>query len=50
MVQHNEGGALGIVINRPVAQRPLADLFKIIGEQGTGVPGEVHFCRRSGAA
>ena len=41
MVQHNKHGALGIVINRPIAERPLTDLFKILGEQGADVPGEV---------
>jgi putative transcriptional regulator len=41
MVQHGREGALGIVINRPVGERLLADLMKIIGEKDTGVPGTV---------
>jgi putative transcriptional regulator len=41
MVQHNRQGALGIVINRPVGERPLSDLMKMIGEKETGAPGQV---------
>ena len=41
MVQHNKGGALGIVINRPVGERSLDELMKMIGEKHTGAPGTV---------
>ena len=41
MVQHNRQGALGIVINRPVGERPLSDLMKMIGEKEAGAPGQV---------
>src|SRR5262245_43137006 len=39
--EHNKGGALGIVINRPVGERPLSDLMEIIGEKGAAAPGHV---------
>ena len=32
MVRHDKDGALGLVINRPVGERPLADLLKAFGE------------------
>jgi putative transcriptional regulator len=31
MIGHGEDGALGLVINRPIAQGPLADLLKAVG-------------------
>jgi putative transcriptional regulator len=41
MVQHNKEGALGIIINRPVSQMPLAELLQAIGQDATGVAGSV---------
>ena len=41
MVQHSRQGALGIVINRPVGERPLSDLMKMIGEKETEALGQV---------
>jgi putative transcriptional regulator len=42
LVRHTNEGALGIVINRPVGERPLASFMEAIGEPGTGVEGSVH--------
>jgi putative transcriptional regulator len=41
MVRHSKAGALGIVINHPVAERPLAALLRETGEDATGVEGQV---------
>jgi putative transcriptional regulator len=41
MVQHDRNGALGIVINRPVGDRPLAGLLQALGEKDPGVAGTV---------
>jgi putative transcriptional regulator len=41
MVQHDPRGALGIVINRPVGERPLAALLEALGDSGSHVAGEV---------
>ena len=41
MVQHNAGGALGIVVNRPVGERPLATILEALGEQGSNAAGNV---------
>jgi putative transcriptional regulator len=41
MVRHDETGALGIVINRPVEERPLASLLAALGEPNAGVTGTV---------
>jgi putative transcriptional regulator len=41
MVQHNQAGALGIVINLPIEERPLADLLEMLGEKDTTVTGKV---------
>ncbi len=41
MVRHDKNGALGIVINRPVAERPLASLLDALGEKDAGVEGSV---------
>jgi putative transcriptional regulator len=32
MIQHGIGGALGVAINRPMADRPIAELLRAIGE------------------
>src|SRR5262249_56280931 len=39
MVRHDRNGALGIVINRPVGDRPLASILQALGEKDTAVPG-----------
>src|SRR5580700_11309784 len=33
MVRHNASGAFGIVINRPLGERPLASLLEALGEK-----------------
>ena len=41
MVRHDRNGALGIVINRPVGDRPLASILEALGETDTAVAGQV---------
>jgi putative transcriptional regulator len=41
MVRHSPGGALGIVLNRPLGERPLASLLEDIGEKNSGVTGSL---------
>jgi putative transcriptional regulator len=41
MVRHSAGGALGIVLNRPLGERPLASLLDDIGEKSSGVAGSL---------
>jgi putative transcriptional regulator len=41
LAQHNAAGALGIVINRPLKERPIADLLKAFGADPSGVEGTI---------
>src|SRR5260221_1561247 len=41
MVRHSPGGALGIVVNRPLGERPLANLLDAIGEKNSGIAGSL---------
>ena len=41
MVRHDRNGALGIVINRPLGDRPLATILQALGETDTAVAGQV---------
>ena len=41
MVRHDASGALGIVINKPVGERPLAALRQSLGEKDEGPAGTV---------
>jgi putative transcriptional regulator len=41
MLRHDQDGAFGIVINRPLGQRPLADLLQAAGAKDTTVSGNV---------
>jgi putative transcriptional regulator len=41
MVRHGQDGALGIVINKPLGERPLANLLEIFGEKGSNAGGQV---------
>jgi putative transcriptional regulator len=41
LLRHGSDGAMGIVINRPVEERPLASVMKAIGADPTGVEGRV---------
>jgi putative transcriptional regulator len=39
VAQHSRDGALGIVINRPLAERPIAGLLQAFGMDATGITG-----------
>jgi putative transcriptional regulator len=41
MVEHTQNGALGIIINLPWEERPLAGLLEMLGEKNTTVAGKV---------
>jgi|SRR5215470_12806353 len=41
MVRHDKNGAFGLVVNRPIGERPLATILDIIGEKDATVAGTV---------
>lgn len=41
VVRHDRNGAFGLVINRPVGERRVADLLDAIGDNGAGATGTV---------
>jgi putative transcriptional regulator len=41
VVRHNQDGAMGIVINMPTEERPLANILEMLGEKDTNVSGKV---------
>jgi putative transcriptional regulator len=41
IAQHDRNGALGIVINRPITQRPIASVLAALGADAAGVSGGV---------
>lgn len=41
LVRHDRTGAMGIVVNRPLQERPLAALLEALGEQTAGAAGNV---------
>ena len=41
MAQHNRDGALGIVINHPIATRPIASLLEALGADAGGITASV---------
>jgi putative transcriptional regulator len=41
VVRHNQDGAMGIVINIPTEERPLANILEMLGEKDTSVTGKV---------
>lgn len=41
LVLHDRNGAMDIVVNRPLEERPLASLLEVLGETATGVAGSV---------
>jgi putative transcriptional regulator len=41
MVRHDARGALGIIVNRPIADRALATLLQALGDDAAGVTGSV---------
>jgi putative transcriptional regulator len=41
MVRHDKDSAFGIVVNRPIGERPLEDLLKMLGEKDATADGKV---------
>jgi putative transcriptional regulator len=41
MVRHDATGAMGLVVNRPVGEVPIAKLLEGVGLDGTGVRGDI---------
>ena len=41
LARHNRDGAMGITINQPIGERPLAALMGAIGEDASGVEGTI---------
>ena len=41
MARHDKSGAFGIVINKPVGERPLASLLEALGDKEAGAAGSV---------
>ena len=41
IVQHSPSGAVGIVINKPIGETPLASVFEALGQKGGDVSGDV---------
>ena len=41
MIKHDEHGAVGLVVNRPVAKGPIADVLKSLGVETEGARGEI---------
>ena len=41
MVQHDDGGAFGIIVNRPVEDEPLAQLLEELGQKTEGASGQI---------
>src|SRR5262245_27469704 len=41
LVLHDRNGAMGIIVNRPLEERPLASLLEALGETASGVAGSV---------
>ncbi|MGB9398704.1 MAG: YqgE/AlgH family protein [Pseudolabrys sp.] len=41
VVRHNEDGAMGIVINMPTEERPLANVLEMLGERDTNATAKV---------
>ena len=41
LARHSKEGAMGLTINRPIGLRPRADLLRAIGEDASGVDGEI---------
>ena len=42
VVRHDESGAIGIVINMPTEERPLANILEMLGEKDKNITGKVH--------
>ena len=50
MVRHDKDGAFGLVINRPIAERPLAELLGMLGDKDAPVSGTIRIVRRRAGA
>ena len=42
IVRHNQDGAMGIIINMPAGERPLANILEMLGGKDTNVTGKVN--------
>jgi putative transcriptional regulator len=42
IVRHDQDGAMGIVINMPAEERPLANILEMLGEKSANVAGKVN--------
>jgi putative transcriptional regulator len=42
IVRHDQDGAMGIVINMPAEERPLASILEMLGEKDTDIAGKAH--------
>ena len=51
IVKHGPGGAIGIVINKPIGEQPLASFFKALGQKNERCYGQrAHLLGRPGPA
>lgn len=41
LIHHDQGGAIGIIVNRPAEEESYADLLEDLGQKGEGVTGKV---------
>lgn len=41
MVKHDDDGAMGLVVNRPIARGPIKDLLESLGVEAKGASGEI---------
>ncbi len=41
MVRHNRQGALGVIVNKPIGETPLAQILAAMGQDASGVSGKV---------
>jgi putative transcriptional regulator len=41
IIQHSPDGAVGIVINKPIGETPIASVFEALGQKGGDVSGDV---------
>jgi putative transcriptional regulator len=41
MVTHDRNGAFGLVINRPIGERPIAQVFEALSADATGIEGSI---------
>ena len=41
MIKHDDAGAFGIILNRPVGERPISELLEAAGDNAPGIAGTV---------